>query len=280
MVATNAFGLGIDKSDTRFVLHYQLPAGLDAYYQEAGRAGRDGGAADCALLFLHADKAVQQFFLAGKYPSRDDLTALYGALHRVRGDGLPWNLDLLHEALDRPQAKLQVALRLLRHQRVVRQDKRGNLALTRAGLDDETLNKLLAGYRAKREGDRTMLERMVFYGQTGRCRWKVLLDNFGEGDAFDACGSCDNCQRKEGAIGMLAAAPTTSEPKEAPEASPSFAIGEAVRVPRYGRGVVTSVDSEGVTVQFAEGSTRIFLADFVRPARNARTRRETLLAGA
>jgi ATP-dependent DNA helicase RecQ len=73
MVATNAFGLGIDKPDTRFVLHYQMPGGLDAYYQESGRAGRDGEDARCLLLFMHADKAVQQFFMAGKYPSREDL---------------------------------------------------------------------------------------------------------------------------------------------------------------------------------------------------------------
>ena len=70
MVATNAFGLGIDKPDIRFVLHYQMPAGLDAYYQESGRAGRDGEPADCTLLYLHSDKAVQQFFLAGRYPAQ------------------------------------------------------------------------------------------------------------------------------------------------------------------------------------------------------------------
>ena len=61
MVATNAFGLGIDKPDIRFVLHFQLPPGLDAYYQEAGRAGRDGETADCTLLFFHQDRRLRQF---------------------------------------------------------------------------------------------------------------------------------------------------------------------------------------------------------------------------
>ena len=213
MVATNAFGLGIDKPDIRFVLHYQMPGGLDAYYQESGRAGRDGEVRDCMLLFMHADKAVQQFFMAGKYPSREDLASLYVALLSERGDGEPWTLERLQEALDRPKAKLQVALRLLRHQHVVRQDKDRKLHLTRAGLDDKGLEKLLTGYRAKRESDRAMLERMVFYGQTGRCRWKVLLEPFGEAEGFELCGHCDNCLR------MASAAERHRRPRPRPSTS-------------------------------------------------------------
>jgi len=268
MVATNAFGLGIDKPDTRFVLHYQMPGGLDAYYQESGRAGRDGEVARCMLLFMHADKAVQQFFMAGKYPSREDLASLYVALLRERGDGEPWTLERLQEALDRPKAKLQVALRLLRHQHVVRQDKDRKLHLTRAGLDDKGLEKLLTGYRAKRESDRAMLERMVFYGQTGRCRWKVLLEPFGEAEGFELCGHCDNCLRMASTAEAAPAseAATVDEPaRPEPPPRPPFTAGDAVRVARYGRGIVESVDGEGVTVRFGEGRARTFLADYVRP---------------
>ena len=77
IVATNAFGMGIDKRDIRFVVHYHLPGSIEAYYQEVGRAGRDGLPADCLLLFNYADTRTQQFFIEGNHPPPELIRRVY-----------------------------------------------------------------------------------------------------------------------------------------------------------------------------------------------------------
>src|SRR5258708_40280862 len=84
-VATNAFGMGIDRADLRFVIHFDVPGSVEAYYQEAGRAGRDGEAATCDLLFNHADTRVQEFFIEGSNPPLEFIAQTYEMLRRGRG---------------------------------------------------------------------------------------------------------------------------------------------------------------------------------------------------
>lgn len=179
MVATNAFGMGIDKPDIRFVIHLQVPASLEAYYQEAGRAGRDGEAAHCTLLYFHDDKRVQQFFLARNYPDAALLRAAYEAATSV----------------ERPRDKRSlVALKLLKEGGWLRQDRKLQYRLAGEAPRPVDLERLAERYREKQEHDREALAQMVSYAQSGYCRWKLLLDYFGdEGAGVERCGTCDNC---------------------------------------------------------------------------------------
>ncbi|MDM0078628.1 RecQ family ATP-dependent DNA helicase [Variovorax sp. J2P1-59] len=271
MVATNAFGMGIDKADIRFVLHYQMPAGLDSYYQESGRAGRDGASADCILLFHRRDRAVQQFFLAGRYPDAKELDEVYAGLRSQPPDGAGWTLQTLQGKLRAPRNKIQVALTLLRQRRIVRQSADGRLAVLRPAVSPEALASMLDHYREKREQDQATLEGMVFYAQTGLCRWQVLLTHLQGGDPATRCTTCDNCRRI--ALHAAQAEAQVDEsagcPVGAVSTPPPFRPEATVRVRRYGVGQVVAATTMAVEIEFADGSKRSFHPDFVRSVRSA-----------
>lgn len=201
-VATNAFGMGIDRPDVRFVAHFDVPGSIEAYYQEAGRAGRDGEPAECELLFNYADTRTQEFFIEGNNPGTNVIRDLYLAIRRLCGasnEGVLLTIQEMTEMLNLKNS-MQVSSaisHLVRSGHLERYDVPGERArgtrLVDPSIRAEDLPIDEAALLEKERRDRAKLEAMIKFcydGQTCRQRW--ILEYFGESDS-KPCGSCDHC---------------------------------------------------------------------------------------
>ena len=244
VVATNAFGMGIDRSDIRFVVHFDVPGSVEAYYQEAGRAGRDGEAATCDLFFNHADTRVQEFFIEGSNPPPGFIVQTYEMLRREADDKHELQISIKEMAarlgsegndmmlssslhiLDREGYidRFDIPGRRVRGTRLLKPEVRGHqLELNTAKLQE------------KERRDRAKLKRMIDFAYARTCRQQAILRYFGEADPA-RCGNCDVCLETAGP----SRAPNEDEAlivrKALSGVARMSARGEEVWEPRFGRG--------------------------------------------
>ena len=248
IAATNAFGMGIDLPDLRFVVHYDPPPSLEAYYQEAGRAGRDGAVARCPLLFV-SDDLGRAAFAGGTSPiTADELERVAGVLGGAPKGGVP--RTAVTEVTGLSAARALRALELLVATGAV-VERRGRY---RPGpKDPERIQAAVERETRRQAQERTKLEMVRRYAQVQDCRRRFLLQYFGEYDAPAACGMCDRCVPREGERERVVVA--VAPPAEPAPDSP-FQSGDTVQHDRWGAGVVQHVADDSLTVHFDEAGYR------------------------
>ncbi len=232
VVATTAFGMGVDKPNVRWVFHSAPADSVDSYYQELGRAGRDGEAAETVLFYRPEDLGLRHFFAGTGQVGEEELEKVAFMVEIADGPVEPTDLQ---EEADLSQSKLTTAISRLEDAGAVEVLPSGEIAeADEAPPREEAVAEALQLEEHRRTFDRSRVDMMRGYAETTECRRAFILSYFGE-PYEPPCGNCDNCD-----AGL----------SEAPPADVPFEVGARVRHDSWGEGVVQRYDEEAMVVLF------------------------------
>ena len=232
VVATTAFGMGIDKADVRWVFHSEVSESIDAYYQEIGRSGRDGEPARAVLFYRSEDLGLRRFFAGTGHVEVDEIARV---LESIRHGTI--EPAALQEELDLPETKLGTALARLEEAGAIAVGPSGALEALEAAEDSAAAVRAAAETEVKRRTfDRSRVDMMRGYAETDDCRRAFILSYFGE-PFTPPCGRCDNCDSGRSEV----------PPKDVP-----FPVGTRVRHGSWGAGVIQRYDDDAIVVLFDE----------------------------